>query len=210
MFARPPLDYRHWIKIGLPPRLPESVPGCPGPWATPFCPFLAKTGGSRWDFFCRDYFSSSRIQTVYMGLITGVYFSSTTSYVVKTGDLFLLEVIQDPISRAHHLSAPPKSHCVASNNRMYSHLSLIPQRSRTNALRCASVDSHGSYALHCCTYPNCGTCPTLPGAHATNLKSRLYIFFSCLQQALAYLLTVYEQRSYSMTAVHSTTTYNPT
>ena len=59
MFAGPPLDYRRWIKIGLPPRLPESVPGCPGPWATPFCPSHAKTGGSPWDFlfiFCRDYF----------------------------------------------------------------------------------------------------------------------------------------------------------
>ena len=55
MFAGPPLDYRRWTKIGLPPRPPESVPGCPGPWATPFCPFLAKTGGSRGDF-CRDYF----------------------------------------------------------------------------------------------------------------------------------------------------------
>ena len=51
MYAGPHLDYRRLTKIGLPPRLPESVPGCPGPWATPFCPFLAKTGGSRWRFF---------------------------------------------------------------------------------------------------------------------------------------------------------------
>ena len=51
MFAGPPLDCRRWIKKGLPPRLPESVPGCPGPGATPFCPFLAETGGSRWIFF---------------------------------------------------------------------------------------------------------------------------------------------------------------
>ena len=51
MSAGPPLDYRRWTKIGLPSRLPESVPGYPGPWATTFCPFLAKTGGSRWDFF---------------------------------------------------------------------------------------------------------------------------------------------------------------
>ena len=47
-----------------------SAPGVRA-WATPFCPFLAKTGGSRWDF-CRDYFfSSSSIQTVYMSLSTG-------------------------------------------------------------------------------------------------------------------------------------------
>ena len=25
-------------------------------WATPFCPFLAKTGGSRWDFFAIYFF----------------------------------------------------------------------------------------------------------------------------------------------------------
>ena len=30
-----------------------SAPGVRA-WATPFCPFLAKTGGSRWDF-CHDY-----------------------------------------------------------------------------------------------------------------------------------------------------------
>ena len=30
-----------------------SAPGVRA-WATPFCPFLARTGGSRWDF-CRDY-----------------------------------------------------------------------------------------------------------------------------------------------------------
>ena len=46
-------------------------------WATPFCPFLAKTGGSRWDF-CRDYFHPVRaLQTVYMSFSIGVYFSST-------------------------------------------------------------------------------------------------------------------------------------
>ena len=45
----------------------------------------------------------------------------------KTGGLFLL-VVQDPKLRAHHLSAPPKSHSVASKHRMYSHFSLILQR----------------------------------------------------------------------------------
>ena len=55
-----------------------SAPGvCP--WATPFCPFLAKTGGSRWDFVAIYFSSSSSIQTVYMGLSTGVYFTSTTA-----------------------------------------------------------------------------------------------------------------------------------
>ena len=60
----PPLDYQRWTKIGLSPRLPEPVAGFPGPWATPFCSFLAKTGGSRWAyFFCRDYFSSTTAAT---------------------------------------------------------------------------------------------------------------------------------------------------
>ena len=72
MFAGPCSDCRRWIKIGLPPRLPESVPGCLGPGATPFCPFLAKTGGSRWYFLSRLFFSSTCIQTIYMGLSTGV------------------------------------------------------------------------------------------------------------------------------------------
>ena len=68
-----------------------SAPGVRA-WVTPFCPFLAKTSGSRRNF-CRDYFFSiSRIQTVYMGLSTGVYFSSTATQVGMTGDLSLLVV----------------------------------------------------------------------------------------------------------------------
>ena len=82
------------------------------------------------DFVTVIFFSSS-MQTVYMGLNAGVYFFSTITYVGKTGDLFVL-VVQDPISRAHHPSAQPMSHGVASYSRMYSHLSLIPPRSRTS------------------------------------------------------------------------------
>ena len=60
-----------------PSGLLASAPGGRA-WATPFCPFLAKTGGYRWDF-CRDLFFcfSSSIQKVCMGLSTGVYLSST-------------------------------------------------------------------------------------------------------------------------------------
>ena len=38
-------------------------------WATPFCPFRAKTGGSRWDF-CRDYFFPVRAyrQSIWVSL----------------------------------------------------------------------------------------------------------------------------------------------
>ena len=38
-----------------------SAPGVCA-WATPFCPFLAKTGGSRWDFF-RDIFLFLPVQS---------------------------------------------------------------------------------------------------------------------------------------------------
>ena len=69
------------------------------------------------------------------------------------------------------------------------HPATKPHLLGTNALRCASVDSHGSNALNCCSSSSCTTCPTIPGAHATNLESRIYIF-PCRQQALAHLLTV--------------------
>ena len=65
-----------------------------------------------------------------MDLSTGVYFDGTTSYVEKTGDLFLLVIVQSPYPELTTFQPPPKSHCVASNNMMYRHLSLVSQRSR--------------------------------------------------------------------------------
>ena len=119
------MDHRRWTKIGFSPLLPEPVPGLRR--FSPSSRIQAAVDG----MFCCEYFSSSSIQTVCMGLSTGVYFSGTTSYVGKIGQNFLLVVVQDPISRAHHLSAPAKSHCVASNNKMYSNLSPIQLRRRT-------------------------------------------------------------------------------
>ena len=56
-----------------------STPGACA-WATPLCPFLAKTGGSRWDLVARNFCSSSSsTQTVYMSFSTGVYFTRTTA-----------------------------------------------------------------------------------------------------------------------------------
>ena len=123
MFARPPLDYRRWAKIGSPPRPPESVPGCTGPWAPPFCPFFANTGGSRWDCFVAIF--------VFLCNHTdGLYGSH---YFVRQNDW---EYFSTGSSTGPHITSttfqlPPKSHCEASKNRRYSHLSLIPQRSRT-------------------------------------------------------------------------------
>ena len=119
--------------IGLPSldqdRLLASAPGGRA-WTPPFFPFLAKTGDSR-RAYRLSLLSFQYQHTVFMGLSTGVYFSCTTLYVGKTGDRFLLVVVQDPIPRAHHVPAPPKTHCVAFSKRMYSHLSFIRQRSRT-------------------------------------------------------------------------------
>ena len=132
MFAGAPLDYRRWIKVGLPPRLPQPVPGCPRPWAPPLCPFLAKTSGSRWEFLSRSFFAVPAYRWFIWVLVQASNFCYHYSYVrrKKTGGLFL-RVVQNPKSRARHLSAPPKSHFAASYSRMYSDLSLIPQSSRT-------------------------------------------------------------------------------
>ena len=99
-----------------------------------------------------------------------------------TGDHSLL-VVQDPISRSCHPAAPPKRHCVAPYSRMYSHLSLTrypatqPHLLGTNGLRCASVHSHGSDALNCCSSSSSNTCPAIPGAHANKFRvTDIYIF----------------------------------
>ena len=95
-----------------------SAPGVCA-WATPFCPFLAKTGGSRWDLVAIYFWSSSSsIQTVYMSLSTGGYFTSTTAGR-NVGESF-----SPGVQRAQH-AAPPKRHfsCVAPYSRMCSSLS---------------------------------------------------------------------------------------
>ena len=178
-------------------------------WATPFRPFPAKTGGSRWDFFCREIFRVPAYRRlIWVSVQAFKFLVLRTSE--RTGDILLL-LVQDPISRAHHLSAPKKIHSVASKQQdvqpFLAHPATTPPLLGTNALRCTNVGSHGSNALHCCAYTSCDACLTISGAHATNFESRTKKN-PCLQQALVHLLTVYEPRSYSMTAVHSTTTHN--
>ena len=174
---------------------------CPGPWATPFCPFLAKTGGSRWDYLSRLLFSSSSIQTVYMGLSTGVLFSGTinTTYAGKSGEYFSTGSTRPQI-RAHHLSARPKSHSVASKQQdvqpFLAHPATTPPLVGINALRRASVGSHGSNALYCCAYRSCDTFPTISGAHATNFESRIMFFRACSRRWPTYL----QYRSHAHTA----------
>ena len=147
---------------------------------------------------CRDYFfPRTSIQKVYMGLSTGVYFSGTT---IRTSDR--LGSFRTGSTGPHFTSSPPLSPTkepLGSSLQQdiqpsFAHPATLPHLLGTNALRCASVDSHGSNALHCCTSSSCSTCPTIPGAHATIFESRTYIylffFFPCRQQALAHLLTV--------------------
>ena len=177
MIAGPPLDYRCWIKIGLPPRFPESVPGCPGPWATPFFPFLAKTGGSRWDF-CRDYF----FQFLHTDGLDGSQYRCLIfwyHYVRRKN----LGVFSTGSTGPQITSSPPfiptneslRSFLQQDVQPSLAHPATQPHLLGTNALRCASVDSHITNTLHCCTSSSCSTFPAIPGAHATNFESRIYI-----------------------------------
>ena len=128
--------------------------------------------------FCHDYFSSSSIQTVYMGPSTGVHFSGTSTYVGKTGDLSTGSTVP------HFTSSPPFS---PTKKPLRSFLQQDVQPS--NAAANTRHSRNGTRALHCCTSWSCSTYPAIPGAHATSFGSQIY-FFPCRQQALAHLLTV--------------------
>ena len=174
----PPLDYQRWTKIGLSSRLPEPVPGCPGPWALGYSVLPLPRGNRRLSmgiFFCRLFFQYSSYRR-FIWVSAQAFIFCTTSCVEKTGNLFLL-VVSNPISRAHQLSAPTKEPLRSFQQQNVQpslvRLATKPQLLCTNALRCASANSHGSNAFHCCTYPSCGTCPTLPGGHTTIFKSRI-------------------------------------
>ena len=152
------------------------------------------------DFFCRDYFSSSSIHKVLYGSqYRRIFF---WYYFVRRKDRGSFS--PDSSTGPHITSSPPFSPTKEPLRSFHqqdvqpslAHPATKPHLLGTNALRRASVDSHGSNALHCCAYPNCGTCPILTGAHATIFKSRIYIYymyiypFPCLQQALDHVLTV--------------------
>ena len=59
-------------------RFIASAPGVRA-WATPTLPLPCKNRRLSMAFLSRFFFSSSSVQTVYMGLRTGVYFTSTTA-----------------------------------------------------------------------------------------------------------------------------------
>ena len=95
-----------------------------------------------------------------------------------TGDL-------SPGSTGHHFTssspcsptkAPLRSSLQQDVQPTLTHPATQPHLLGTHALRCASVDSHGSNELNCCSSSSCSTCPTIPGSHATNLESRIYFF----------------------------------
>ena len=172
------------------------MPGCPGPGATPFCPFLAKTGGSRWDFF--------------VTIVLPVQASRRFAWVSVQASIFLVllrlkgSFPTGSSTGPHITSSPPFS---PTNESLHSfqqqdaqpylaHPAAKPHLLGTNALRCASVDSHGSNALLCCTYPSCDTCPTITGAHATIYESRTFFFRACSRRWPTYL----QYRSHAHTA----------
>ena len=82
------------------------MPGCLEPWATPFYPFLAKIGGSRWAYFFFAIFFPVRAAT--NGLYGSQYRRSRLAllHASKRLDVVFLLVVQEPISRVHYLSAP--------------------------------------------------------------------------------------------------------
>ena len=128
-----------------------SAPGVCA-WATPFCPFLAKTGGSRWDLVAIFLSSSSSIQTVYMSLSTSVYFSSTTA---GRNDWESFSPGSTEFSLQPHQSATaslPSTECTA-----VSHPTKQPHLLGTIALRCARVKSNSSNALTCSSPLTCST-----------------------------------------------------
>ena len=109
-----------------------------------------------------------------MGLSTGVYFPSTTTSVGMTGDLSLLVVPHFTSSPPYTPTKAPLRSSVQQNVQpSLTHPGTQPHLPGTNALRFASVDSHGSNALNCCSSSRSSTCPAITGAHATNLESRI-------------------------------------
>ena len=212
MFAGSPLDYWRRIKIGLQPRLRESVPGCPGPWATPFCPLLAKTGGPRWDFLSR-LFPPVPAYKRFIWASVQVF-----KFLVPSRTSEKSRGIGPQITSSPPFSPTNESLCSFLQQGVQpslAHPTTKPHLLNTNALRCTSVDSHGTNALHCCTSSSCSTCPAIPGAHATNFASQIY-FFHCRQQALA-RLSLYRSHAHTAgllstalptTAQHDSTAYS--
>ena len=71
-----------------------SAPGVRA-WATPFCPFHAKTGGSRWDF-CRDLYLQFEHTDGIWGSVQVYVFLTLLHWSEMTGDLSLM-VVKDTV-----------------------------------------------------------------------------------------------------------------
>ena len=101
--------------------------------------------------FCRDIFSSgSSIQTVYMGLSTGVYFTSTTAGR-NAWESFPPGSTEFSLQRHQSATASrPTAEFTA-----VSHLVKQPHLLGTTALRCARVNSNDSNALTCSSPLTC-------------------------------------------------------
>ena len=178
IFAGPPLDYRRWTKIGFSPRLREPVPGL-----LRFAPSSRKQAALEgYLFLSRLFFQYEHTDGLYGSRYRRLFF---WYYFVRRKDWASFSTGSG--TGLHLTSSPPfsptkeplRSFQQQDVQPSLAHLVTKPHLLGTNAFRCAIVDSHGSNALRCCTYPSCGTCPTLLGAHTTIFLSHGF-FFSVL------------------------------
>ena len=167
------LDYGSWSKVGFWSRLPEPVPR-----PIRVAPSLRKQAALNGIFLVAIIFPVAAYRRFIWVSVQASMFLVLLHTSERLGIFFLL-VVQDPILRARHLSAPPNEPL-----RRFLQQDVLPTLAHpatrshllgTNAIRCASVDSHGSNDLHCCISSSCSTCPTILGAHTTNFESRRYI-----------------------------------
>ena len=111
--------------------------------ATPFCPFLAKTGGSRWDFIA-IYFVFFQYEHT-DGLYESQYRRLFTSTTAGRNGWESFSPGNTEFSLQPHPNAtasPPTAECTA-----VSHPAMQPHLLGTIALHCARVNSNGSNAL---------------------------------------------------------------
>ena len=147
------------------------LPSAPGvcAWATPFCPFLAKTGGSRWDRVAKyNFFLPVRSykRSIWVSVLAFSFQVQISQHAAPpAGGSFSLRIDSTKSSACSptcwgiflswyyraQLPAPPKRHTwyVAPYSRMHRRFSPINAAALgTIALCCACVNSHGSNGLN--------------------------------------------------------------
>ena len=86
MFAGPPLDYRRWTKIGLPPRPPETCRDAQGPGPLRFAPSLRKQAALDGKLLSRLFFSQDKhTEGLHGSQYRCLFFWYYYTYVGQTG-----------------------------------------------------------------------------------------------------------------------------